>query len=81
MFGFNYIFFIVFISFRVLVECKYLGNFCASHVKNQKRRMTHVVKELTLQKMLDQGKSAELLREEEALRLMEQGELLNNNKC
>lgn len=54
-----------------------MGNFCASHVKNQKRRMTHAVKEITLQKMLDQGKSSELLREEEALRLMEQGELLN----
>lgn len=39
--------------------------------------MTHAVKEITLQNMLDQGKSSELLREEEALRFMEQGELVD----
>lgn len=53
-----------------------MGNFYVPHDKNQKRRMTHVVKEIKLQKLLEQGKSSEFLREEEALRLMEQGDLL-----
>jgi len=54
-----------------------VGNFYAPHDKNQKRQTTHVVIEIKLQKLLEQGKSSEFLREEEVLRLMEQGDLLN----
>lgn len=63
------------INFRVIVEYKYVGDFYMSHNKIHKRRMTNAVKKLYLREMIDEKKSSEFLREEEALHLMKQGKL------
>lgn len=60
----------------MIIDCKYVGNFNITHNENKKRRMTNGAKKKAMSILLNEGKSANYFREEEAVRLMNLGKFI-----